>query len=418
VRLSVLIFSLASIYSACVFAQALSIGQFSVGQASVDLDVHDFNIEKSHADIEANFVDDTIQWIRPETNLLTPRVLLKISVPKKYQPVYFKVGQQVVFAAGNETTLSTQLYVNLFNPQNITIYQGDKILDTIAITAKSVARSKLKQWIDYTCLPYEVIITGIEQQYSSTGCKLHRVGSFGHETPRLEVAFSSPNFTTPSGDQPPFLFNLHDNSAVETMLIDKTTKEKVNITVRAKLPKRLNRLKIAGGFGPYSFTDTYKLDKKGPDTAPSYMLYGKFDLSETSSFKAFDALVYNDKSLFNNSGLYFSYDLAQVYDGQIILGALLGFQGLHYRYDSGYPTEFEVIYPQGFELTYNHPFGLRNRYLTYGMFISTTQDLYRNIWLRFGSGIFYELNYITWGSDIAEIEMWGLSIGFPLFKAF
>ncbi|MCM2352368.1 MAG: hypothetical protein NDI63_02045 [Pseudobdellovibrio sp.] len=413
-----LVFLLFSFYSACVFAQAFSIGPFSLGQASVDLDVNDFNIEKSHADIEAFFLVDTIQWLRPENNLLTPRVLLKINIPKKYAPVYFKIDQQVIFPAGNESQLSTQLYVNLFTPHNIVIYQGDKVLDTISITAKSVARSKLKQWIDYTCLPYEVMITGFEQQYTSTGCKLYRIGSFGKETPRLEIAFSSPNLTTPSGDHPPFLFNLQDNSAVETVLINKATKEKVNVTVSAKLPERLHRLKFAGGLGPYSVTNNYNLNTKGPDILPSYMLYGKLELSETSSFKAFDALVYDSKSLFNNSGLYFSYDLAQVFDGQVILGALLGFQGLHYKYDEGYPTEFEVIYPQGFELTYNHPFGLTNRYLSYGMFLSTTQELYRNMWLRFGSSVFYELNYITWGSDIAEIEMWGLSVGFPLFKAF
>lgn len=411
-------FALFSLYSACALAQAFSIGQFSIGEASVDLDLRDFTIEKSHADIEARFMGDTIQWLRPENNLLTPRVLLNISVPKKYQPVYFKINQQVVFPSGNETKLSTQLYVNLFNPETITIYQGDKVLDTVTISAKSVAHSALKQWTDYTCLPYQVTIEGLDQQYSSTGCKLHRIGSFGSETPRLEVAFSSPNVTTPSGDQPPFLFNLNDNSAVETVLINKSSKERINLKVSAKLPERLHRLKVAGGLGPYSVTNNFNLSKKGPTTQPSYMLYAKLELTETSSFKAFDALVYDNKSLFNNSGLYFSYDLAQVFDGKVILGALLGFQGLHYRYDLGFPTEFEVIYPQGFELTYNHPFGLQNRYISYGMFVSTTQELYRNIWLRFGSAVFYELNYITWGSDIAEIEMWGLSIGFPLFKAF
>jgi hypothetical protein len=52
------------------------------------------------------------------------------------------------------------------------------------------------------------------------------------------------------------------------------------------------------------------------------------------------------------------------------------------------------------------------------MFVSTTEELYRNIWLRGGGKVFYELNYITWGSDVAQIEMWGLSIGFPLFQAF
>ncbi|AZZ37076.1 hypothetical protein CIK05_09820 [Bdellovibrio sp. qaytius] len=412
------VFLIFSMYSACVFAQAFSIGQFSIGKAAVDLDVDDFNIEKAHSDIEAGFIGDSIQWLRPENNLLTPRVLLNIRVPKKYQPVYFKIADHVIFPSNNGLDLSSQVYINLFNPETIQIFQGDKVLDTIQISTKAVAKSKLKQWIDYTCLPYNIVITGIEQQYTSTGCKLNRIGSFGKETPRLEVAFSSPNLTTLAGDHSPFLFNLTDNSPVETVLINKTTKEKVNVTVAAKLPARLNRLKMAGGLGPYFFTNTYKKETKGPDTAPSYMLYGKYEISETSSLKAFDALVYNNKSLFNNSGLYFSYDLAQVLDGQVILGALIGFQGLNYRYDTGYPNKFEMIYPQGFELTYNHPFGVQNYYLSYGMFLSTTQELYRNMWLRFGNQVFYELNYITWGNDIAEIDMWGLSVGFPLFKAF
>ena len=413
-----LVFLSISMYSACVLAQAFSIGQFSIGQAAVDLDVNDFSIEKNHTDIDAHFIADSIQWLRPDNNLLTPRVLLNIQVPKKYQPVHFKVAEQIIFPATHGDQLSTQIYINLFNPETIQIFQGEKILDTIQISAKAVATSKSKQWVDYTCLPYNVTIVGADQQYSSTGCKLHRVGSFGKETPRLEVAFSSPNLSTMAGDHPPFLFNLTDNSAALTTLINKSTKEKVNISVSAKLPERLNRLKVAGGLGPYFVTNKYLAEKKGPDTAPSYMLYAKYELSETSSIKAFDALVFDNKSLFNNSGLYFSYDLAQVLDGQVILGALLGFQGLHYRFDSGYPNTFEAIYPQGFELTYNHAFGIRNYYLSYGMFLSTTQETYRNIWLRYGSQVFYELNYITWGNDSAEIEMWGLSIGFPLFKAF
>lgn len=403
---------------ACVFAQALSIGAFSLGKSAVALDLNDFNILKSHSDIDAHFITDSLQWIRRENNLLTPRVLLKIDIPKKYHPIYIKLDKQVIFPASGNTLLTTNVYVNLFHPETIEIYQNDTLIDTIEINAKAVAQSKLKQWVDHTCSPYQIVISGIDQQYSSTGCKLNRVGSFGSETPRLEVAFSSPNFITPSGDHPPFSFNLHDTSRVETVLQNKISKEKFNLSIAAKLPRRLHRLKTAAGIGPYFFTNTYGSDKHGPDTAPAYMLYGKFELSETSSFKAFDALIYNNRSLFNNSGLYFSYDLAQVYDGQVILGALLGFQGLHYRFDSGYPTEFEVIYPQGFEITYNHAFGWQNHSLAFGMFLSTTQDPYRNIWLRSGGKIFYELNYITWGSGISEIEMWGLSVGFPLFQAF
>ena len=146
------------------------------------------------------------------------------------------------------------------------------------------------------------------------------------------------------------------------------------------------------------------------------MIYGKFDLNDTSSFKVFDALLYS-KSRFNNSGIYFSYDLADAFDGRILLNALLGFQGLHYRFNSTSPTEFRLLYPQGFEVVYKHAF-VENYHATYGMFLSTSAEKYTNAWLRYGKKNFLELNYINWGHGTSSMKMWGLSIGIPFLSAF
>lgn len=392
-------------------------GSFSIGKSSVELDFNGFEIKKKLSEIKTEFQKESLQWIRTDNNLLTPRVLLSLSIPKKFNPVYVKVEDLVIFPVTSYESLTTQVYVNLFHPQKILIYQNDVLIDTIEINAKSIAASSLKQWIDHSCSPYNLKVLGVNTEYSSTGCLMNRVGVFGSETPRLEVAFSSPNLMTPSGDMPPFLFNLVDNTGVETVLVNKNTKKKQKVVISATLPNRLYRLKLAGGIGPYFFTNGLGKEKRGPETALSYMLYGKFELSDSSSIKGFDALIYN-KAVFNNSGLYFSYDLARAYDGQIIFGALLGFQGLHYRYDEGYETQFDFIYPQGFEFAYNNAFGVKNTYLNIGMFASTTSQLYKNIWIRYGSKIFYEINYIAWGKDQSEIEMWGLSVGFPLYKGF
>jgi hypothetical protein len=164
----------------------------------------------------------------------------------------------------------------------------------------------------------------------------------------------------------------------------------------------------------------YKAVQKLDDTktllAPSLMIYGKFDLTETASLKAFDALLYS-KSLFNNSGLYFSYDLASLFDNKIFINALLGFQGIHYSFDRKTTnTVFEIIYPQGFEVLYKHAFGLENYNLFYGMFLSTGQQRYTNAWVRFGKRSFVELNYIDWGLDSNHIQMVGLSVGIPFIN--
>jgi len=123
------------------------------------------------------------------------------------------------------------------------------------------------------------------------------------------------------------------------------------------------------------------------------------------------------RSYFNNSGLYFSYDLASAFDERVLINALLGFQGLHYRFKSGDKTVFRLIYPQGFEVIYKHAFK-ENYNLTYGMFLSTGNETYTNAWIRYGKKSFLEFNYINWGHQENEIKMWGLSVGIPFFNLF
>lgn len=397
-------------------SQTFSIGQFSIGKTSVKLDLSDFEIIKSHPDIETHFIESSLQWIRPDTNLLTPRILLQIKIPTRYSPLYIKYQKQNIFLAEENNFYTTEVFVNLYHPETIEIYQDMKLIDIIKINAQTIKTSE-KQWIDGSCQPYNVQIKGLENEYSSIGCKLQRIGHLGQERPRLEIALTSPNFTTPSGDEPPYTFNLNSSSPVNTILVHKKTNQRTPVSISADLPEKLHRLKTAVGFGPYNLTSQKSYQKLGPKTEASLMLYGKYDLTDNSSFKAFDAIIPSD-TFFNNSGLYYSYDIAKLFDGEFILGALIGFQGLHYRYDRSSDTEFGVIFPQGLEITYNNAFGLKNKYLSYGMFLSTTRETYRNIWLRFGDRVFYELNYITWGKEQSSIEMAGISIGIPLFKAY
>lgn len=147
------------------------------------------------------------------------------------------------------------------------------------------------------------------------------------------------------------------------------------------------------------------------------MLYGRFDINKSSSIKFFDALVY-PKTLFNNSGIYFSYDLAEAFDGRVIINTLLGFQGLHYKHDSHSTLNFDMIFPQGFEVTYKHAFSLENYHLVYGMFILNGEKDYSNLWLRFGEKVFYEINYMSWKYEDINYKTWGLSVGIPLAQWF
>jgi hypothetical protein len=396
-------------------AQIISFGKFNIGESRIHAQLADFVIHTQHPDIEATWIPDSVQWIRNENNLLVPRALLKINIKHSIAMVHIDYHNAIVIPVRNENFFTTQIYVDLFNPDTALVYSGMDLMDKIVIEARATLNARSKQLIDYSCAPYNLKLEGIDSEYLSIGCKMNRLGKFGSEYPRLEITLSSTNLRTMNDAKPPYTIFLEDNSPVELKMKGVDQKIKT-FHLEALIPKRLNRLKTSVGFGPYIYQSDFQNDKQLSNLAPSLMIYGKFDINETSSFKAFDALLYS-KSRFNNSGLYFSYDLADAFDGRVLINALLGFQGLHYKYSNDTPTEFKLIYPQGFEVIYKHAF-IENYHLTYGMFLSTSSESYTNAWIRYGKSSFLELNYINWGHDKSHIKMLGLSIGIPFFSAF
>ena len=152
--------------------------------------------------------------------------------------------------------------------------------------------------------------------------------------------------------------------------------------------------------------------------APAVMFYGRYDLIKTTCLRFFNATVASG-SVFNNGGIYFAYELADAFDGRLELVPLLGAQILSFDYDDENDAYHKAIYPQGAEIVWNNAFGIENYNVVYGMFLSTSsQNDYQNLWVRWGKGYFWELNYINWAQDGFRAKMWGLSIGLPMFQAF
>lgn len=411
--LFILIFIL---YSFNLLAQSFSIAKFSIGESRVKLDQNEFEIIHKSENVIAKFIPNSVQWIRNESNLLIPRTLMGISMKSETPNIYVSYLNKTIIPVKKNNSFYTEIYVDLYNPGEVKIFQNVDLVDVILIESKNSKTDKSKQLIDYSCSPYNLTIEGIDNEYLSVGCKVERVGKFLNEYPRLEVTLSSTNLKTLTKARPPFTVYLSDNSPAYINVLDSNQNLKT-ITLKASLPKKLTRLKMSGGLGPYIYNASDTGVSSKAQFAPSFMLYGKFDLTENTSVKAFDALVYS-KSLFNNSGLYFSYDLAEIFDGRVLLNTLLGFQGINYRYSKDTRAEMRVLYPQGFEVIYKHAFGIQNKHLFYGMFLSTSGETYTNSWIRYGGRTFTELNYIKWGQGDKKISMIGLSIGFPLLEAF
>ncbi len=391
----------------------------TLGESRVPIDLKNFHVTQTNPQVQVNMLSESLVWERNLDNLLTPKVLIRLIIPESLKVSIILQNTEKIFPSTTNSGLQEiTLWMDLFNPSVITLIgENNKILDAVSLESQLNQNPEDKTiLIDYSCSPYLLSITGLEGEYASLGCVHSKIGKLGEETSRLDVTFSTTNLVSMSGEKPPFKIIL--NGAEESRIQLKNSHGLVkNITIKANLPKRYHRLKTALGFGPYAFKSRYQNFNHTSDVAPSLMLYGKYEINESSSFKFFDAALYQ-KSFFNNAGFYYSYDLAEAFDGRVVFNALLGLQVLHYRFDSGRPKSVRYLYPQGFEVLWKHPFDFENHYVTYGMFLTTSSvEDYTNAWLRWGKKVFWELNYIQWKYDVHEISMWGLSVGIPLFQA-
>lgn len=410
-----------SLYLLCLSTGATSenkglinIGPIQIGKSTIPIDLESFRIlkEKSSKNIRAGILKGSLEWPKDNNNLLSPHVRLKVIVQSQ-KSISLNYGEEkIIPQLGNTHSKEVELVVNLLTPKNIEIYEEEKLIEILHIVRESTLDKNEFQLIDQSCSKYNVNISGLENQFLSIGCVMEKTGRLGKERPRLRITMASTNLMLQNGKQGPFTIYYTENRPVTFKVKDQLNKN-YDVEITATIPDRLRRLHTAIGLGPYSLKTQSHGREKNKDAAPSFMLYSRFDLSEQTSLRAFNALIYSE-TIFNNLGLYFAYDLAQAFDAKLSLTALLGAQVLGYRYGKDDKTTNKIIYPQGLELTYKHAFGMKNYSLTYGMFLSTqSTETYDNLWLRFGKRYFLELNFIRWGRADEKVQTWGLSVGIP-----
>lgn len=396
---------------------SISFGPVEVGASRIPLKLSDFKIFKSKKspEIVASFQEDSVQWVRTNNNLLTPRALLRITINSEGNYHIEYLGRKII-PQGHQKKF-VDLYVDLFTPGHVLILKNAKEIEKITLETKLKAKKGEVHLIDYSCSRYNVEIEGLDDEYLSVGCLMDRTGKFGKERPRLTVSWTTTNYSLVTGSPPPYITIFKNSIPAEFQLVDREGNIK-NVSIKVKIPRRLKRLKTALGVGPYGFRAQREDAVNATSIAPAAMAYARLDLTNTTSFRLFNALVTN-KSFFNNAGIYFAYELADAFDQRLQFVPLLGLQGLSFKFNSASPTSHKIIYPQGLEVVYNHAFGITNYQIVYGMFLSTqSQETYDNAWIRWGKKYFWEVNYIRWGRNTERAQTWGLSIGIPFLSFF
>jgi hypothetical protein len=381
----------------------------------------DINITKfGDQEIKAIVDNSSFEWVRFDETLLLPKVRLKIKVnsPDSDFVINYK-GSSISFQQSKKNSYA-ELYFSLFERDEVQILNKDGKVANITITLNNKKAQRVI--IDYTCSRNNIEIEGLEDEHFSIGCRTRRIGAYGKEKAMLEVQWVSPELKIVNGDYIPnyaaFLNKLPVKIKVQNV---KTLKEK-EITIKAKVPKRLHRLFTAYGFGPYSLhtktvdSDKKVLTKRAP-VASALFFYLNYKISDTSSIRGFNAAVLGE-SKFNNAAMYLGSDFAFSLDNKLYFTTLLGVQYLYFKFDDETPEVSEPIFPQGIEFMYRHAFNIPNYIVSGGVFLSTSDKIdYENIWVRWGKNYFWELNIITWGKDDFEARTWGVSVGIP-FKGF
>jgi hypothetical protein len=392
----------------------ISFGPVNLAEERIAVNLKTFKIkQEGRYKVSATFIPNTVQWIRLDKSLLVPRALIKVSfsAPPSHDFSWEYAHQKIIPLYNNKSKkYNARVFISLFESLPLELYEGKSVVTTLRIEPAPQKHSHL---IDYSCAPYSIEVEGLQDDFLSMGCKIQRTGKLGQEKPYLEVLVTSASYRLKDLSEPPYLIAFHKTGEANLTMINHDGREE-KITIKAKLPEKLPRLKLAFGYGPYLLDSKNKFGDKRSEIAPTVMLYGNLALNESNSLRFFDSYSQNIAK-FHNWGVYFAWDLAEFCDQRCLLTSLIGAQGVNYRYSSNDTTQSEMIYPQGFEFIYKHPFGNLNYRFSYGMFASFSGMYdYTNIWVRYGKGFFWELNFIEWSREQRQASMFGLSVGFPI----
>jgi hypothetical protein len=354
----------------------ISFGSVELGENRLPLKPKHFNIEiKKYAplQIKTKLKKDSLQWVRFDEVMLMPRARYAIYIKGNPENYHFRYRGKSVLAQNYKGYAHSEFYVSLFHHDPIQVYYKTKVVASISFTSKVFPKYKDRlHLIDYSCNRRNIKVTGLEGELLSVGCKMHRIGKIGSEKPMLEVMWTSPNWTLLDNSRAPYMAVFFDNVPIKVKVKNKKGMIKT-VTIKANVPKRMHRLGIAMGIGPYAFETNYKGSTKTEPLAPAIMGYFNFQLDDETSIRGFDALILKD-SLFNNAGIYLANDIASVLDNKLTFTTLIGLQHLYFQFDADSSNVSDVIFPQGIEFLYRHAFGITDYIIGGGAFFKSIRN--------------------------------------------
>jgi hypothetical protein len=377
-----------------------------------DLGIEHFTIEAS---VPWKWVPGSFEWVRVDRRFLIPRARIRVELPPhtpvNYRGRHFESAESVIelpLALSQER--GNEIRIGGANPSVIRVrfrpqapLRDPIIIDPtcsstpLRIEATSLAHS----WGHVVCRPTH---PNREQGYglrmdvdllweTDSGSESQiRVGEAAQESPEdgLTHLFSFSSFT------PEY----------------RITKGSDSMRLVAPLPERFRPFSVSLGFGPYSHLEVLR---------PFATVYASYLFNDALKMALFSAFPLR-KSPEVDTGVYVIVEQFRGIDERVTLNLLLGAHALSFR--SGGEYLHRMSAPQGVEMSFKDCL-IRGQNLMLGGFFYPKIDnrSYVNTWIRYGNGRFFtEFNFITWQepvtSGVFAAKSAGLSIGFPLFRAF
>jgi hypothetical protein len=375
-----------------------------------DLSLGDFTIDSQ---VPWQWVEGSFEWVRIERRFLVPRARIRLRIPP---------GTPVDYRGRHFESTSPELEVPVVLSQEI----GNEL--RIGGASPSVIRPKFKPQaplkqpiiIDASCssTPLRIDAPSLGRSWGHVVCRpthLNQVSGYGLRMD-VDLLWESENQSEPvrighaasrSSDGITHAISFSSNTPSYSL-----SKGAESMTLNAPLPERFRPLTVSLGLGPYSHMEVLR---------PFATVYAAYLFNDALKMALFSAFPIR-KSPEVDTGLYVIVEQFRGIDERVTLNLLLGAHALSFRSQGEYLHRWSA--PQGVEMSFRDCL-VRTQNLTLGGFFYPKIEgrSYVNTWIRYGNAKFFtEFNFITWQEPITtgtfSVKSAGLSIGFPLFRAF
>jgi hypothetical protein len=398
-----------------------------------ELDVEDFELKwvgNPLPSVNVKLEKNTIEWVRVMAVLTLPRARLSLHAEEVEGGEISNAGfsQPLTIQNGKGSVeLPLALISGEKNSILIRIKRGEEVLSgEVQLVFKprpQMSAPSKRIFIDSSCSPYRLTVESVKEltpsDWMNIGCRLVRVYGAEHRTSSLEVfvfwdsmgqTVKIGEVDTPTSSSSILPLRLSSDPGFVSL-----ESQRHRLLLHYAIPKNLHNASLGLGVGPYSL----QFQGNGEDEQKLVViptLYASYYITESIRFVGFGLLALESHH-YLDVGTYIRLEQFRFLDNRLGINFLIGAHSIGFQSQDQY--YFLASLPQGFELKYSDAF-IKNHNLTLGAFLYPliSGRSYYNVWMRWGSQLFAEINYIAWqeepNSVVFKSSSLGVTLGFPL----